>query len=174
MKERPLSFDLSEDLLKEFLNNPPSFYSEEKLVFAFIQCLSSTLIHLHTYQSKIANKYISSCLSSCSELLLVENPKFPIFAQKSIEFIIIKTISKELWQKRIENNLFDIAEIDLDSNNEDNFRKIVYIMKYLLSSRFEHVGPKVLNIINTFFGRLDETCFENIADFIQEFSEYRK
>ena len=181
MSSRPVSVEISETLIKEFLENQPSFYSEEKLILAFIQCTVETLIHLQEHNSQIAEKYISSCISLCSELLVIgRSNKLTAFSAKTIHLIILKTITPNLWKKRNNlENLLDFESVSLEKTEKtsqmpSSFSKIVSILKYLLSSRFENVYEEVFIIIENFFKQLNPSCpIEKVQNLIEEFVELR-
>ncbi len=181
MLKNPLTIELSESLLKELLINQPSFYSEEKLVFAYIQCLSETLLHVISFDFTMGSKYISSVISTVSEVLLVEKRNFAEFAQKTIELVIVKGIRRELWTKIKRNdNILELEEIDLDeelAKKATNFQKIISILSHLLTSRFSRVFVNIFKIFETFFERLDDSCensFVYLKGIIEKIIEIRK
>ena len=66
---------------------------------AYAQCLVQTLLHIQTFNSRVASKYISSILSVLSESMTMNLPKIPDFSEKSIELVLIHTIKPTLWKE---------------------------------------------------------------------------
>ncbi|KRX09724.1 Armadillo-type fold [Pseudocohnilembus persalinus] len=135
METKALSVDLTESLLKEFLNNQPSFYKEEKVVQAYGQCMVQTLLHMNAISPKQAKKYITSCIAVLQEILLVENNSstLPRFAQKSLEVLLESTIDSTLWvqKKTLEEELLDdFLKIEIDTSGAKHsiqFQRIIII-----------------------------------------------
>lgn len=169
MSKSAISFELSESLLKELLRNQPSFYSDEKLVFAYVQCLAQTLVNLLNSQFSHAKRFISAVFSTISEVLLVEKPLLVSFAQKTLEMVLISAVKKPLWQET-HSGLQNFEEIDefeemLDLEPSDflrkgsrratEFQKLVASLKHLLSSRFSRVCAESFAILKTFFEKIE-------------------
>jgi hypothetical protein len=176
MANRPLSVDVSEKLIKEFLQNQPDFNSADKLVFSYIQCLVQTLLHINTFEPKTARNYISSCLSVCSEIMLVERDTFPSFAQKSMELIVIHTIVPQLWKKNNPFDLTDFADMDIENNSgaaPDNFQKIISILLHLLSSRYDKLQKYSIKVVSVFFEKLNSDALSHVLPMIKQISDSR-
>lgn len=180
MLKNPVTTELSESLLKELLHNQPSFYSDEKLVFAYIQCLSQTLLHMISYDYIVAIRYISSVLSTISEVLLVEKTHFSDFGQKTIELVLLKGIRSELWVRLPRNSeIIDFDEMDLGdqtSKKASDFQKIISILGHLLTSRFSQKIANSLKIVATFFETLEsgDSCFGYLKGLIIQVIDLRK
>jgi len=57
-----------------------------------------TLLHINTFDQRIARKYVSSCLSILSEIMLVEHEKLPAFAEKTIDLVLLYMVKPDLWR----------------------------------------------------------------------------
>jgi len=179
---KPLSSDLVEGWLKEFIHNPPHLIEDSNLNFAYLQCLAQTILHLHSVDPVTSKGYISSCISACSEYLLSQNSKLASLACKSIELIINHTITKSIWffggdaEDTLESYLgINTLEIQEDeSKGPTTFQKITSILKYLLQPQFQFVQKYVSNILTTFFDRLDHTCPDAAKDLIIEWIDNKE
>lgn len=170
MSKSAIGFELAESLLKELLRNQPSFYTDEKLVFAYVQCLAQTLINLLNSQFSQAKRLISPVFSTISEVLLVEKPQLVGFAQKTLEMVLLSALKTPLWQESQANagileeipefeELLDLETSDfqekLTKTRATDFQKLVVSLKHLLSSRFSRVSAEVFAVLRTFFEKVE-------------------
>lgn len=199
MAQRPYSVDVSETVLKEFLNNQPSFYEEEKVTLAFCQCICQTLFNLYTISPQAGTKYIPSILSMLQEVLQVKDTEkfkqMQSFAVKTYELVFINCVKPALWrggqdmqtETSSDADIFQIGNMDImdeeeaeQQKQEENkqrasvFQRIVIILGYMFSAQFDQVQKHVLTIIGSFYERLDESCAEQVQDLIMKTIQTRK
>jgi len=171
----PMSIDLSETLLKELITHQPSFYSDSKLVFSYIQCLAQTLIHMLNIDYLIAKRYISGVLSVISEVLIVDNRSLQVFAEKTMELMILNAIKPGFWlgdnKDSMENleNFEDLLDLEESSttNKANDFKRTISVLTHLTSNRFQAVFPLVLKVLACFFARLDPHALQMNFSYIQ-------
>jgi hypothetical protein len=117
----------------------------------------------------IAKKYLSSVFSLLSELLLVENSKLHLFAQKTFELIFVKTINENLSNEEI--SFFMPLQIEESQGKNIELKKLVAVLKYMLSTRFQGVRGRVMAIIGAFFERVGEGIFEYVKEVLIDLKE---
>lgn len=178
--KNPVSPDLSEGLLRELMHTQPSFYSDSKLVFAYIQCLSQTLIHMLMVDYTKGRRMLSGVLSIVSEVMLVDNRSLQAFAEKTLELVILHGVKQGFWQQNegisfehLDNfdDLLDLEESSKNNNTVSDSKRTISVLTHLTTSRFENVYPLVLKALGCFFGRLDNDSIDYHFNSLQRLTE---
>lgn len=84
--------------------------------------------------------------------------------------IFLKTINDDLYNEELNFLLPLEIEENADGKNRE-IKKIVAVLKYMLSSRFEGVRGRVIGIIGTFFERVGEGVFPYVKELVIEIKD---
>jgi len=95
--------DIAEQVLKEFLQTQPFFYSDERLVFTYMQALQQVFQTMTRRDCRASQKHLSPIFSILSEILLVENHKVQLFARNFFLQTIEDHITTSLWEGESDN-----------------------------------------------------------------------
>lgn len=155
------------------IQNTPTDHENDRLMSGYMQALYENIIHLNESSLLSARRYISTCVSIFSELLLLRE-KISKQAESLFKEMLIQCVRKHLWTVDTNDELMGLEDMEIEDTKVNPFVKVVCMLNDLLTTRYADIGKRVLNVLMGFAEGLDETAFVFVKDFIVKLQNQRE